>query len=98
MNVFYITLLVCLVVLFWQSLYIIIKAYASNSLTSKNMYIGNIWFISLLIINIAIIIFIYLFYKHKISNIGLVGIDGPRGLPGEDGDVCMIKAQCNNYE
>jgi hypothetical protein len=98
MYVFYITLLVCVVVLFWQSLYTIIKAYASNALTSKNIYIGNIWFFCLLIINITIIFFIYLFYKYKILKIGLVGIDGPPGFPGENGDVCMIKSQCNSYD
>ena len=97
MYIFYITLLVCVVVLFWQSLYTMVKAYKSNSLNSKNMYIGNIWFNSLLIINITIIFFIYLFYKYKISNIGRLGIDGPPGLRGEDGELCMIKTKCNSY-
>jgi hypothetical protein len=98
MYIFYITLLVCVFVLFWQSVYTIIKAYTSNSLNSKNMYIGNIWFFSLVIVNLTIILFIYLFYRHKISNEGRVGIDGPPGLAGEDGELCMFKSQCNSYE
>jgi hypothetical protein len=98
MYIFYITLLICVFVLFWQSVYTIIKAYTSNSLNSKNMYIGNVWFFSLLVVNLTIILFIYLFYKHKISNIGRLGIDGPQGLAGDDGELCMIKSQCNSYE
>lgn len=98
MYIFYITLLVCVFVLFWQSVYTIIKAYTSNSLNSKNMYIGNIWFFSLVVVNLTIILFIYLFYKHKTSTIGRLGIDGPQGLAGEDGDLCMFKSQCNSYE
>ncbi len=62
------------------------------------MFIGNIWFIALLVINLTIILFIYLFYKNKISDIGRLGIDGPQGLPGEEGDMCMIKSQCHTYE
>ena len=98
MYIFYITLIVCVFVLFWQTVYTIIKAYTSNSLNSKNMYIGNVWFFSLLVINLTIIFFIYLFYKYKISDIGRLGIDGPQGLPGEEGELCMIKSQCNTYE
>ena len=98
MYIFYITLIVCVFVLFWQTFYTIIKAYTSNALNSKNMYIGNVWFFSLLIINLTIIFFIYLFYKYKISDIGRLGIDGPQGFPGEEGDMCMFKQQCNTYE
>ena len=98
MYIFYITLFLCVIVLFWETIFTLIKAYKSNALNSKNLYIGNIWFISLLLINIAIIFFIYLFYKYKISSIGRLGIDGPRGFPGEDGDECMIKSQCKNYD
>jgi len=99
MYIFYITLLVCVVVLFWQTIYTIITAYTSKALNiSKNMYIGNVWFVSLLIINIVIIFFIYLFYKYKISDIGKVGVDGPQGLPGEEGELCMIKSSCNNFD
>ena len=98
MYIFYITLLVCVFVLFWQTIYTIVKAYSDKALNSSNMYIGNIWFICLLIINITIIFFIYLFYKYKILNIGREGIDGPKGLQGEDGELCMIKSQCNTYK
>lgn len=98
MFIFYVTLLCCVIVLFWQTVYTVIKAYTSNSLNSKNMYIGNVWFICLLLINLAIILFIYLFYKHKITNTGRLGIDGPRGFPGEDGEIGIIKSECNSYE
>ena len=98
MYIFYITLLCCVVVLFWQTIYTIIKGYLSKGVNSSNMYIGNIWFVSLLIINITIIFFIYLYYRNKISNLGRLGIDGPPGLQGEDGELCMIKSQCNSYE
>ena len=51
MYIFYITLLVCVFVLFWQTIYTIVKAYSDKALNASNMYIGNIWFICLLIIN-----------------------------------------------
>ena len=98
MYLIYITLLVSIIALFWQTIFTVIKAYKSNSLNSKNIYIGNIWFISLLFINVIIIFFIYLFYKYKISDVGRLGIDGPQGFPGEDGEVCLIKSKCKNYE
>ena len=97
MYIFYITLLVCLIALFWQTIYTIVSAYMIKNINASNMYIGNVWFICLLIMNIIIIFFIYLFYKYKISTIGKLGLDGPRGMSGEDGELCMIKSQCNNY-
>jgi hypothetical protein len=58
---------------------------------------GNIWFMSLLIINIIVIVFIYI-YNYYISNkIGLKGNDGPSGNIGSSGEGCCITDPKQTY-
>ena len=97
MYIIYLSLICCILVFFAQTIYTLITAYSSKTLNDKTQVIGNIWFICLLLINITILTFIYLYYNAKITNIGASGIDGPPGLRGEDGNLCMIKSQCHNY-
>jgi len=78
-------------IFFWQTIYNVISAYASNSLKSSNSIIGNMWFISLLIINLSLIIFIYVFYYNKINTPGDSGNYGDKGFQGEIGKPCYIK-------
>lgn len=56
--------------------------------------IGNLWFIGLLIVNIAVIIFIYAFYYYKISIQGNKGATGLQGFPGLPGNDCKINGGC----
>ena len=82
--------------MFWQTIFIVLTSYKSNATKSSNSFVGNIWFILLLIINIIIIIFIYVFYKYKSSEKGMNGIDGQPGFNGNSGDPCYIKDNCVN--
>ena len=61
-----------------------------SSYTSNNTQIGNIWFISLLIINITIILFLYLYNNYITNQVGLKGNPGSAGFIGGNGDVCII--------
>jgi len=62
--------------------------YSSKSL---NSIIGNLWFICLLIINLSLILFIYIFYYNKINTPGDNGNYGDKGYEGEIGEPCYIK-------
>jgi len=69
---------------------------ASPSINVKINYssIGFTWFISLLIVNVIILIFIigFYYYKQNTSN----GPTGPRGLPGIQGYSSPDCHVCNN--
>lgn len=54
---------------------------------------GITWFISILLVNILILIFIIAFYYHKKRNSS--GPSGPRGLPGEEGEQGNNCNMCN---
>ena len=61
-----------------------------TSYTTNDYQKGNIWFMSLLIINIIVIIFLYM-YNYYISNqIGKKGNDGPSGNKGIEGTPCYF--------
>jgi len=97
MMLIYTAIIGCLIVYFFQTIYIVLTAYSSNAIKSKNTLIGNIWFISLLIINITIIIFIIMFYYNKSTQPGRSGLDGNKGYPGESGTPCSMKNEyCYN--
>lgn len=51
---------------------------------NKYYQLGNPWFYGLLIINIIILTFVYVFYQYK-SEIGGIGETGPLGYPGRKG-------------
>lgn len=88
--------IVCAFVFFWQIIYTIVSKYINNASKSSNTIVGNLWFIGLLIINIVIIGFIYIFYYNKINEVGNVGVEGKPGYAGIQGDGCSIKnAYCD---
>ena len=87
------TVLVVIVILFWNIIYTVITKYTSG--LSSSGQIGNIWFVGLLIINIAVIIFIYGFYSYKINAKGLAGKVGEPGFVGYNGDECVITISNN---
>jgi len=83
--------LIVIFIFFWQTIYTVIGSYSSNSLKSSNSIIGNMWFICLLIINLSLIIFIYVFYDYKMKTPGDTGNYGDKGFDGERGEPCYIK-------
>ncbi len=76
---------------FWQTIYTVLSSYTSTAKKHSNIFIGNMWYVVLLIINALICIFIYLYYNYKAGSPGKAGIDGNKGFPGENGDICYIK-------
>ena len=91
-----VVIIVLIFVCFWHNLYLILNTYISNAMKSSNSIIGNIWFISLLIINISIVIFIYMFYYYKSMEKGDSGNEGNKGFDGQPGEPCSIKSNSNS--
>ena len=86
MYIIIITTFILIFILFGTTLIKIFTSYSSN--TSQK---GNIWFVSLLIINIFIIFFLY-GYNYYITNLaGKEGNIGPAGSVGNKGLDCIIK-------
>ena len=84
--------------MFWQTIYIVLTSYTSHAKTSSNLLIGNIWFVLLLVMNITIILFIYLFYYYKSNEKGIKGLIGEPGFSGYQGEQCYIKDNCINRQ
>ena len=96
MYIIIVSLLIIIFILFWQTIYTVISAYASNSIKSSNSMIGNMWFICLFIINLSLILFIYFYYDYKLKTPGDIGNFGDKGFDGELGEPCYIKDNsCN---
>ena len=95
MYIIFGTIIILIIVLFGTGLLKIFKSYASQTNTGSST--GNIWFITLLLINIFIICFIYSYYYYKISLEGNKGPDGPSGLSGTIGNDCIIPEKINLY-
>jgi hypothetical protein len=94
MYILVITIFILIFFLFGTT---IIKLFASYS--SNDYQKGNIWFISLLIINITIILFLYFYNNYITKQVGLKGNPGVAGNKGNDGDVCIIAdPKCIYYE
>jgi hypothetical protein len=85
----YLSILFVIALYFWDSIKMII-----NNVAGTKMDNGIIWFITLTIINIVLLIFIYLFTYLKINEPGPVGISGLNGFPGQKGNGCKIKPEC----
>jgi len=94
--IIYSTIIILLIVFFADTIFTLIKNYTSSDI-NKNFKIGNIWFISLLIINITIISFICIFYYYKSTNSGKIGNTGDIGYNGIQGDQCVIPLNCDQY-
>ena len=65
-----------------------LKTYSTTS--NPSFRTGNIWFIALLIINITIITFLYMFFNYKLQTVGKQGSTGNKGNTGLQGDECII--------
>ena len=98
MYVFYVTVLVLIFIFFWQTIYTVISSHYSNATKSKKSIVGNLWFICLLIINLSLVIFIYVFYYYTSLEPGKNGLDGDKGYKGLDGEPCFMKDEnCKKY-
>ncbi len=88
------TIFILLFFLFGSTIIKLFSSYLSNDYQK-----GNIWFISLLIINITIILFLYFYNNYITTQVGLKGNPGDAGNKGNDGDVCIIAdPKCIYYE
>lgn len=84
MYIVIVTIFILVFVLFGSTIVKLLTSYSSNSQK------GNVWFISLLIINIFIILFLY-GYNYYISNLpGKKGGDGTIGNSGSNGLNCIM--------
>jgi len=92
------TMIVLIIYLFGTTIFSILKTYSSTG--NPSFRTGNLWFISLLIINITIILFLYIFYNYKLQTVGKQGSTGNKGNTGLQGDECIITFPNtnNNYE
>jgi hypothetical protein len=94
MYILSITILVLISYLFGSTIFKLFTSYSSNEYQK-----GNIWFISLLIINITVIIFLFVYTNYISNQIGSKGIPGSAGTSGCDGDDCIIKdPKSKHYE
>jgi hypothetical protein len=93
MYIIFGTIIILVLFLFGSTLYNMLTNYTSQS-SSKT---GNIWFSSLLIVNITLIIFIYSFYYYKSTIVGKDGISGERGFSGKFGENCIITMPNEKY-
>jgi hypothetical protein len=62
-----------------------------KTMTSSNLENGYLWFFSLLIINMVVIIFLVIFYNLKINENGKQGQLGVAGFPGQQGQECCFR-------
>ena len=96
-NIIYLSIIILIFVLFWQTIYTLVTSQINNIVKDNKNIIGNIWFICLVIINISIISFIYIFNYYKLEEKGPQGFDGEKGFDGIIGEPCSIKSEnCNN--
>jgi len=94
MYIIFGSIVIMIIILFGTSIISMIKSNVTNS--TPNVKMGNIWFVTLLIINICVVIFIYVFYYYKTLNIGKIGPTGDKGFPGKKGETCMFP-NCDYY-
>ena len=87
-TIIIVSVLLIIVVYFASTIFTVISTVSSN--TDNKVSIGNKWFVGLLIINITLITFTYLFYYYKIQTKGDNGATGLVGFDGISGDSCII--------
>ena len=87
-NIFLISVLIVIKLYFGSTIYSAITSSSANS--NNKISIGNKWFVGLLIINLAIVIFICAFYYSKTHLVGDKGLTGQIGFPGSQGYDCKI--------
>lgn len=88
MYIIFATVILVIIVMFGSTMVKLITSNVSNS--PPTVKLGNLWFAVLLIINISVIIFIYVFYYYKSGTVGKLGPTGNRGFDGKDGQPCII--------
>ena len=97
MYIIFGTIIIIIIVLFGNTLVKIFKTYATQS--NPGSQVGNLWFVSLLLINIFIIGFIYSYYYYKLGLAGNLGPTGGVGLNGQNGDNnIFIDSNCAYYQ
>ena len=89
------TLIIICIVLFWTSIFSLIKSYNLTSIPST--LVGVKWFITMLILNVIFIVFIYTFYNYKTSTLGKQGNQGAIGFSGIKGEACTITFANNKF-
>lgn len=87
-NIFLISVLIVIKLYFGSTIYSAITSSSANS--NNKISIGNKWFVGLLVINLAIVIFICAFYYSKTHLVGDKGLTGQIGFPGSQGYDCKI--------
>jgi hypothetical protein len=87
------TIIILLIIFFWHTIYLTISSLTSNA--NNYIYTGNLWFVSLLIINLILITFILAFYYYKSNLQGKQGPSGNKGFTGLDGSGCVFSSGCN---
>lgn len=90
MYIIFATVVVLSIVLFGSSVLSMVKTYTTSS--TPSFKIGNMWFISLFIVNFSLILFIYAFYYYKSATVGKLGPTGDKGFPGYSGNNCIISS------
>ena len=93
MYLIFATVIVLVIVLFGSSILSMVKNYTTTS--TPVFKIGNIWFITLFLINFTIILFVYGFYYYKSTLVGDLGPTGDKGSPGYSGNNCIISSKKN---
>lgn len=94
MYVIVIAVFLVIIILFWETIMTLVK-----TMSNSNLQNGYLWFFSLLIINVLIIIIILSYYYYLTTQPGIVGIPGPSGFPGQQGDQCYFtnpNGECAN--
>ena len=92
MYVIFVCILLILVILFWDTIKIMLK-----TMTNSNLENGYLWFFCLLFMNIIMISFIIGFYYYKISQKGNIGANGDNGYSGIAGNACNITIPCYKH-
>lgn len=87
------TLIILIIFYFAETIVSMITKISTKSTSGQQ--IGTMWFVGLLIVNIAVIGFIYGFYYYKLSIPGNKGAAGLRGFPGIPGDDCKMEGGCS---
>ena len=92
MYIVIITVIVLIIFLFGSTMFKLFTSYSSNDYQK-----GNIWFISLLVINIIVIIFLCMYNYHISNKVGLQGNFGPTGQAGSAGVPCYVGESKNKF-
>ena len=86
------TILIIIIAYFWETIYKMVTSFAANA--NNIEYSGNIWFVSLLFINLLLVAFIVSFYYIKSHTKGPQGETGEKGLPGPTAEGCKFDDGC----